>query len=168
MNRRLQMLALVVLLLIIGGFVSYAQIFNREGVYPDLSELKSFEIYVKGTFYSFDADDRLEKQSFDKTFENGGIKFIIKGEDITGDATIIGNQGTGECFFVRTDRALLIMESPPLGSTHYLIVYNDWSKAEKGFRCVYVRHHPPVDMTIIGGKAGGSSITTSIGVAKPL
>ena len=69
MNRRLQMLALVVLLLIIGVFVSYAQIFNREGVYPDLSELRSFEIYVKGTFYSFDADDRLENNRLIKRLQ---------------------------------------------------------------------------------------------------
>ena len=145
-----------------------AQLFKRKGAYPDLSELKIFRIYVEGRSQTFDSDDKLEEESIDKSWVNGGPRFIIKDDGPNSFATIIGNQGTAECPVVRTGRSLLIMESPPVGSIHYLIVYNDWSKAEKGFRCVYVRHNHPIDMTSIGGKSTGSLLTVFTGVAKSL
>ena len=174
MSRRVEMVLLVVLLLVMSLGFAGAQLFPRQGVYPDLSDLKSFRVYVEGRHQSFGADDKLEKSSIDKSWRNGdGPTFSIKGIGIRGDepigkATMIGNLGTEECDFIRFREALLIIETTPVGSQHFLIIYNDWSKAEMGFRCVYVRHHHPTDMTSIGGGSTGSMLGTLTGVAKPL
>ena len=169
MSRRLEMLLLVGLLLVMSVDFTGAQLFPRQGVYPDLSDLKSFRVYVEGRYQSFGADDKLEKSSIEKSWVNGdGPVFSIKDYESTGTATMIGNLGTEECAFIRLRDALLIIETTPAGSQHFLIIYNDWSKAEVGFRCVYVRHHQPVDMTPIGGKASGSMLGTLTGVVKPL
>ena len=174
MNRRLEMLLLVGLFVLMTVGLTGAQLFPRKGVYPDLSELKSFRVYVEGRHQSFGADDKLEKSSIDKSWGGGdGPTFSIKGIGIRGDepigkVTMIGNLGTEECDFIRFRDALLIIETTPVGSQHFLIIYNDWSKAEMGFRCIYVRHHHPTDMTPIGGEASGSMLGTLTGVAKPL
>ena len=156
-------------LLVMSAFFTSAQLFPRQGVYPDLSDLKSFRVYVEGRHQSFGADDKLEKSSIDKSWADGaGPTFSIKGYESIGKATMIGNLGTEECDFIRLSDALLIIETTPVGSQHFLIIYNDWSQAEMGFRCVYVRHHHPTDMTPIGGKSGGSMLGTFTGVVKPL
>ena len=168
--RRLLLVGLLLAgLLVMSAFFTSAQLFPRQGVYPDLSGLKSFRVYVKARYQYFGADDKLEKSSIDKSWADGaGPTFSIKGYESIGKATMIGNLGTEECDFIRFRDALLIIETTPAGSQHFLIIYNDWSKAEMGFRCVYVRHHHPTDMTLIGGKSGGSMLGTFTGVVKPL
>ena len=141
-----------------------AQLFRRKGV-PELSEFKSFRIYVEGRSQLFGTDDKLKKQVTSKGTET---VYTLKGKGPAGEAEMIGNQGIRIVEFMRTDRSLVIMESPPLGSTHYLIVYNDWSRADEGFRCVYVRHIPPVAEDTIFERARGSLLTVAVGVAKPL
>ena len=141
-----------------------APLFRRKGV-PQLSEFKSFRIHVEGRTQLFGTDDKLKKQLTSKLTQN---VYTIKEEGPTGDAEMIGNHGIGNVEFMRTDRSLVIMESPPLGSTHYLIVYNDWSRADEGFRCVYVRHMAPNPEDTIFERARGSLLTVAVGVAKPL
>ena len=162
------MLLLVGLLVVTCICLSYAQLFPRKGIYPDLSDYKAFRIYGEGRFQAFNTDDEIDTDSIDKTWVNGGPKFSIEGDEPYGKAFIIGELGMEEGIFFLTGKSLLIIESPPAGSEHVLIIYNDWSKKEKGFRCAYVRHHYPVDMTAIGGKADGSNMTTLMGIAKPI
>ena len=142
-----------------------APLFRRRTGVPELSEFKSFRIHVEGRTQRFGTDDKLKKQVTSKGTKN---VYTIKHEGPTGEAEMIGNQGIGTVEFMRTDRSLVIMESPLLGSTHYLIVYNDWSRADEGFRCVYVRHILPNAVDHIFENARGSILSVRVGVAKPL
>ena len=161
-------LLLIALLLTLSVTLTGAQIFNREGTYPDLSDYKSFKIYVEGKLQGFDSNDELEEESIDTSMLNDGPKFSIKGNGPVGKASIIGNMGTTECNFFTSGNSLVIVETPPAGSEHFLIIYNDWSKKAMGFKCVYVRHHHPIDMTSIDGKAAGSMLLVGTGIAKPI
>ncbi len=73
------------------------QLFQRAGTYPNLSDFNSFKIYVKGRHQSFNSDDGLETDSIDRSFLNGGPRFIIKENEQVGKASITGNLGTRFC-----------------------------------------------------------------------
>ena len=62
------MLLLAGLLFVMSVGFTGAQLFPRQGVYPDLSTLKSFRVYVEGRHQSFGADDKLKKSSIDKSW----------------------------------------------------------------------------------------------------
>ena len=128
----------------------------KEG--PDLSESTAFRIHAVSTVRHFGQDGKLKRR---KTGKGAETVFAIKDEGRTGKAEMVGSEGVGTVEFMRTHRSLVIMESPPLGSTHYWIIYDNWSFADEGFRCVYVRHIP----ALIGEE---SVVTIGIGVAKPL
>ena len=99
---------------------------------------KTFALYAKkGEVREFDATGKLVESGDANDFQNGENRWTITG---TNTALTFGNLGSAEVELIRDDRSLTFIETTPVGNKIILIIYDEWSEKEKGFRCVYTRN----------------------------
>jgi hypothetical protein len=116
--------------------------------YTKVDKYKFFQlISITGQSLSFNKENELFIDNNINVYEHGQLRFKL----ISDSKAVLKNIKTNKeviCDVVKRQNSIFIIEDNESNIQNCLIIYNDWYKEKKGYKCIYIKYDNNIQKTI--------------------